>query len=63
MYVKIFSPDGEPFEVTEDRAAELRLNHDWTSQPVVDAPKDEIRAVTTRRRRKRGETQAEIGEE
>lgn len=50
-YVTIHSPMGEPFEVGEERAAELLLNFGWTRNApeetnvsgVIDAPSDEVR--------------------
>lgn len=52
QYERIYSPDGEPFEVTPDRAAELILNQGWTRQPVETvAPAEPERAVTTVSRR------------
>jgi hypothetical protein len=37
MYVMVYAPNGEPFEVTRDRADRLILQEGWTqSQPVIE---------------------------
>jgi hypothetical protein len=36
-YFAVYSPAGELFEVTEEKAADLRLNHGWLTSPP--APK------------------------
>lgn len=55
MYVRVFSPEGEPFEVTRDRADRLILQNGWTQTrpepaPVLD-PEDEHEAPRKRRRK------------
>lgn len=37
MYVAVYAPTGEVFEVTAERAAELKLAG-WTSTPVTTIP-------------------------
>ena len=46
MYCKVYAPNGEPFEVSRDRADKLVLEEGWTQTkpefvpvaPVVDEP-------------------------
>ena len=34
MYIRVYAPDGEPFDVTRERADKLILNYGWTqTQP------------------------------
>lgn len=35
MYVRVYSPNGEPFDVTRDRANRLILDDGWTQMPVT----------------------------
>jgi len=35
MYVRVFAPDGEPFEVSRDRADYLILECGWTQTPPI----------------------------
>lgn len=37
MYVRVYSPDGEMFEVTRDRADQLILEQGWTQTPQVSS--------------------------
>lgn len=66
-YATIYSPDGEPFEVGEERASHLLLNCGWTRIPqessdavvvVNDEPGEEVCDVAeetaTDRRKGRG---------
>jgi hypothetical protein len=49
MYVKVYAPNGEPFEVTRDRADRLILNEGWTqtaptiTEMPVETPKPRSR--------------------
>lgn len=48
-YKRVYAPDGEPFDVAENRANELILQKGWTQQPpIVEEVKEE---KPTRRRR------------
>lgn len=53
MYVRVYAPNGEPFDVSRDRADHLLLNCGWTQAPTEPAPEaDEDFGKTMRRRRK-----------
>jgi len=42
VYFRVYSPDGEPFDVTRDRADKLLLEEGWTQTPAsVDTPFDQ----------------------
>ncbi|WNL50642.1 hypothetical protein RPALISO_53 [Ruegeria phage RpAliso] len=52
MYVRVYAPNGEPFDVTRERADSLILQHGWTqTRPVRVETK-------TKRRRKSTEESA-----
>lgn len=64
-YVRIYSPDGEMFEVGEERASDLLLNCGWSRNPhevsvsmpdVTDGQSEEVRdaAEETVVKRRRG---------
>lgn len=49
MYVRIFSPDGEPFEVSRERANNLILNEGWTqTAPTITIPVALVKPVQTK---------------
>lgn len=42
MYVRIYAPDGEPFDVPRERANRLILDKGWTqTKPTISAPEEE----------------------
>lgn len=36
MYVRVYAPNGEPFDVTRECADRLILQEGWTQKPVSD---------------------------
>lgn len=38
MYVRVYAPNGEPFDVTRERADTLLLQEGWTQTPIVTEP-------------------------
>jgi hypothetical protein len=57
MYVRVYSPEGEPFDVTREKADQLILNGGWTQTPpvIVTEPAVEraVREVPRKKRRTR----------
>lgn len=69
MYVRVYSPEGEPFDVPQDRASNLILLNGWTQSmpkvaPVEETPVEETEVtvapeadvteeITPRRKRSR----------
>ncbi len=58
MYIRVYAPDGEPFDVTRERADRLILQEGWTQTPTSPAPiveeipkKDEEEAEPAKPRR------------
>ena len=55
MYVRVYSPEGELFEVPRDRADRLILQDGWTQSPVTKSPTsadaDEPEPVSESKRR------------
>lgn len=49
-YKRVYSPDGEPFDVPDYRANELILQDGWTQQPVEVAEKVPAEKPKSRRR-------------
>lgn len=45
MYIKVYAPDGEMFEVTRDRADRLILSEGWTQTKVVPKVEEEEEEV------------------
>ena len=41
MYVRVYAPNGEPFDVSRDRADHLILNAGWTQSVPEDSPVEE----------------------
>lgn len=51
MYVRVYAPDGEPFDVSRERADHLLLNCGWTqTQPVSEEPKTEDKSKQRRKK-------------
>lgn len=45
MYVRVYAPNGEPFDVSRDRADRLILEEGWTqTPPVIDTPTEAAEA-------------------
>lgn len=58
-YKRVYSPDGEPFDVATQRANDLILQHGWTQQPPVASEPEEEAPKKTRRSRKKVEEPVE----
>lgn len=55
MYVRVYAPSGEPFDVSRDRADHLILNAGWTQSVPEDSPvepSDDTVEKPSRRKRK-----------
>jgi hypothetical protein len=64
MYVRVYAPNGEPFDVSRDRADHLILNAGWTQSVTQDtAPDPENYVIEKSPRRKRKLADASTPEE
>ena len=53
MYVLVYSPDGEPFEVTRDRADHLLLNEGWTqTKPKIKESVEDLPLFSSKPKRR-----------
>lgn len=51
MYVRVYAPDGEPFDVSRERADHLLLNCGWTqTQPISEELKTEDKPKNRRKK-------------
>lgn len=66
-YKRVYAPNGEPFDVPEDRANNLVLNKGWTQTPVVILDEVLVEADSTpkspKKSSKRKTTHEEVSEE
>ena len=60
MYVRVYSPEGEPFEVTRDRADRLILQNGWTQTRPTPVSEDEEPEAPRKRRRKADEANVDL---
>lgn len=57
FYKRVYSPDGQPFDVPTSRANDLILQKGWTQQPVVEEKSEKtptpkkIKTKTSRRKK------------
>lgn len=62
MYVRVYAPNGEPFDVSRDRADHLILNCGWTQTAPVASPEPEI-AVEAEKPKSRRRKPADAGDD
>lgn len=63
MYVRVYAPNGEPFDVSRDRADHLILNAGWTQSVPEDSPVEQADVeVEKPSRRKRKSADADTPE-
>lgn len=55
MYVRVYAPDGEPFDVSRERADHLILNCGWTQTPTVS---EEVAVIEKPKHRRRNPADA-----
>ncbi|UVD36469.1 hypothetical protein RCXUPER_51 [Rhodobacter phage RcXuper] len=53
MYVRVYAPNGEPFDVSRDRADHLILACGWTQSAPVTAPEPEVVSEKPKTRRRK----------
>lgn len=63
MYVRVYAPNGEPFDVSRDRADTLILENGWTQTAPVAADAEAAEDKSTRRRARRKDDEVEASVE